>query len=100
VRVHYFNLRQFLGVAFNNGLPVYGTMMNGESIYGRKLENKGVILFGNESRGISDDIIPLVSEKIMIPRFNNLKYGIDSLNVSMAASIVFSEFARFKNRNG
>jgi len=100
VRVHYFNLRQFLGVALNNGLTVYGTMTNGESIYERKLENKGVILFGNESRGISDDIKPLVSEKIMIPRFNNLKYGIDSLNVSMAASIVFSEFARFKNRNG
>ena len=97
VRVHYFNLRQFLGVALNNGLPVYGTMMNGESIYERKLENKGVILFGNESRGISDDIIPLVSEKIMIPRFNNLKHGIDSLNVSMAASIIFSEFARRRN---
>ena len=97
VRVHYFNLRQFLGVALNNGLPVYGTMMNGESIYERKLENKGVILFGNESRGISDDIIPLVSKKIMIPRFNNLKHGIDSLNVSMAASIIFSEFARRRN---
>jgi tRNA G18 (ribose-2'-O)-methylase SpoU len=40
--------------------------------------------------------MPFVSKKIMIPRFNNYKYGIDSLNVSMAASIVFSEFARRK----
>jgi TrmH family RNA methyltransferase len=96
VRVHYFNLGQFLGIALKKGLPVYGTMIEGESVYEQKLENKGIILLGNESRGISEELMPFVSKKIMIPRFNNYKYGIDSLNVSMAASIVFSEFARRK----
>jgi TrmH family RNA methyltransferase len=97
VKVHYCDLRQFLGTALNKDLPVYGTVTDGESVYTRKLERKGVILLGNESRGISDDLIPLISERIMIPRFNDFKYGIDSLNVSMAASVVFSEFARVKS---
>jgi RNA methyltransferase, TrmH family len=94
VKVHYFNLRQLLGIAVNKGLPVYGTMIDGESVYNSKLDKKGIILLGNESRGISDELMPLISEKIMIPRFSDYKYGIDSLNVSMAASIIFSEFAR------
>jgi RNA methyltransferase, TrmH family len=97
VEVHYFNLKQFLGIAIEKGQQVYGTLTEGESVYEKELGNQGVILLGNESRGISDDLLPLITNKIMIPRFNKHKYGIDSLNVSMAASIVFSEFSR-KNR--
>jgi TrmH family RNA methyltransferase len=98
VDVHYCDLSQFLGTALKKGLPVYGTMIKGESVYDQKLKNKGVILLGNESRGISDELVPLISKEIMIPRFNNFKYGNDSLNVSMAASVVFSEFARRRAR--
>jgi TrmH family RNA methyltransferase len=94
VEVNYCNLRQFLSTAIEKGVPVYGTVIDGESIYASKLGKQGIILLGNESRGISEDLMPLISEKIMIPRFNNYIYGIDSLNVSMAASVVFSEFAR------
>ena len=94
VKVHYISLRLLIGKAVEKGMPVYGTVTDGESVYTRKLGEKGIILFGNESKGISRDLMPLVSEKITIPGFNNSKYGIDSLNVSMAASIVFSEFAR------
>ncbi|NMC40601.1 MAG: RNA methyltransferase, partial [Bacteroidales bacterium] len=53
-------------------------------------------LLGNESRGISDNLIPLVTRKLMIPRFNPVRSGIDSLNAGMAASIILSEFARRK----
>lgn len=98
VEVHYCNLRQFLEKAIEKGVPVYGTLIDGVSIYTSTPGKQGVILLGNESRGISEELMPLISEKIMIPRFNNFKYGIDSLNVSMAASIVFSEFARRGSR--
>jgi len=94
VKVHYCNLRLFLGITRKKGLPVYGTMIEGESIYDRKLDKRGIILLGNESRGISDELMPLISDKIMIPRFSDHNYGIDSLNVGMAAAVVFSEFAR------
>jgi len=97
VKVHYISLPHLLARASEKGLPVYGTVTDGESVYTRELSEKGIILLGNESRGISEDLMPLISEKITIPRFNRSKYGIDSLNVSMAASIIFSEFARRRN---
>lgn len=94
VKVHYSNLKELIITALQKGLPVYGTVTEGESIYNKKLQKKGLVLFGNESKGISKELLPLITDKIMIPRFNDSKFGIDSLNVSMAASIMFSEFAR------
>jgi RNA methyltransferase, TrmH family len=94
VNVFYSDLKKFFITATNNKIQIFGTMLEGESIYNHKLDNKGIILFGNESKGISDELIPFVTEKIMIPRFNRAKKGIDSLNVGMAASVVFSEFLR------
>jgi TrmH family RNA methyltransferase len=73
-------------------------MLEGESIYNHKSENKGIIILGNESKGISDDLIPFITEKIKIPKFSDAREGIDSLNVGMAASIVFSEFIRKTHR--
>jgi len=51
-------------------------------------------LLGNESRGISDSLLPFISHRIMIPRFSAAREGIDSLNVGMAASVIFSELRR------
>jgi TrmH family RNA methyltransferase len=94
VRVLYTDLRKFLSAAREKKVQVYGTLLEGESIYTSKLGNKGIILLGNESKGISDDLIPYIDQKLMIPRFSVATPGIDSLNVGMAASVVFSEFAR------
>jgi TrmH family RNA methyltransferase len=94
VKVHYYDLKEFLTAASDINIPIFGTLLDGDSIYTHKLDNKGVILLGNESKGISDEIIPFITGKIKIPRFSTSKHGIDSLNVSMAASIVFSEFLR------
>jgi TrmH family RNA methyltransferase len=69
-------------------------MLEGESIYEYKLGRKGVILLGNESKGISEDLLPYVTSKLMIPKFTSANHGIDSLNVGMAASVILSEFAR------
>ena len=94
VKVFYLNLKEFIIKAREDQFPVFGALMKGESIYNHKLDTKGVILLGNESKGISEDLIPYLTHKITIPRFNRFKYGIDSLNVGMAASVIFSEFAR------
>ena len=94
VTVHYCDLKKFLVSAARSNVPVYGTMLDGKSIYDHKPVKKGIILFGNESKGISEDLIPFITEKISIPKFSNAKEGIDSLNVGMAASVVFSEFMR------
>jgi TrmH family RNA methyltransferase len=97
VRVLYTDLVKFLAFAKEKKVSVYGTLLHGESIYNQDLDSKGVILLGNESRGISDELIPYIGHKLMIPRLSETMPGIDSLNVGMAASIVFSEFARRKN---
>ena len=65
-----------------------------KSIYSADLSEKGLILLGNESRGISAELLPLVTKKIVIPKFARSAAGVESLNVGMAASIIVSEFAR------
>lgn len=96
VNVLYTDLNNFLTSAQKKKLPVYGTLLEGESIYSQKLENKGIILLGNESKGISGNLVSFIDHKLMIPKFSDATLGIDSLNVGMAASIVLSEFARRK----
>jgi TrmH family RNA methyltransferase len=94
VDVWYLSLAEFLGTARKNNVPVYGTLLEGESIYSKNLGKKGVIILGNESKGISADLIPFMTDKIVIPKFTGAVHGIESLNAGMAASVIFSEFAR------
>lgn len=94
VNIFYTDLKIFLKAAHDHSIPVFGTVLEGKSVYLHKLDSKGVILLGNESKGISPELFPYIDEKISIPKFSVAKEGINSLNVSMAASIVFSEFMR------
>jgi TrmH family RNA methyltransferase len=97
VDVWYLSLKDFLGKARDKSVPVYGTLLEGESIYSKELGKKGVIILGNESKGISGELIPFMTDKIVIPKFTTAVHGIESLNAGMAASVIFSEFARRKN---
>ena len=94
VNVFYHDLKKLFTSAAENSVAVFGTLLEGDSIYKHKLDSKGIILLGNESKGISDEFIPFITEKIKIPKFSTATQGIDSLNVGMAASVVFSEFLR------
>jgi RNA methyltransferase, TrmH family len=94
VNVFYSDLKKFLTAAAQYPVTVFGTLLEGSSIYQHNLDNKGIILLGNESKGISEELMPFITEKIKIPKFNKAKAGLDSLNVGMAASVVFSEFLR------
>ncbi|HBF88597.1 MAG TPA: RNA methyltransferase [Bacteroidales bacterium] len=92
VNVFYTELDTFLKQSLEFGLKIYGTLLNGESIYNHNLTDKGIVLFGNESKGISSELQKYISNKISIPSalFNKT----ESLNVSMAMGIVCSEFFR------
>ncbi len=96
VRVHYRNLKEYLSYTTGQEVPVFGALLEGESIYAHGLGSRGIILLGNESKGISEDLIPFITGRIKIPKFTTALYGIESLNVGMAASVIFSEFARRK----
>lgn len=71
-------------------LPVYGALLEGENIYKQQTERKGIIILGNEGKGISEKIQTYITQAIHIPRFG----GAESLNVSIAAGIILSEFCR------
>ncbi len=94
VRVHYLDLKELLKKASETGIPVFGTLLEGESIYNHPPVKSGIILLGNESQGISEELKPFITQKLMIPRFTKAVHGIESLNVGMAASVIFSEFLR------
>lgn len=94
VNTFYYDLTKLFRSAGKHTIPIYGTMLKGNSIYNQKLDNKGIILLGNESKGISGELIPFITDRIMIPGVISAKPGIESLNVGMAATVVFSEFLR------
>jgi RNA methyltransferase, TrmH family len=100
VNVFYTDLLVFLDTAAKNKTRIFGALMDGESIYSYKLDNHGIILLGNESKGISEELMPYITDRIKIPKLTGVERGIDSLNVSMAASVIFSEFTRSRGRQG
>ena len=75
-------------------VPVYGTLLDGDNIYQQKLENRGLIVMGNEGKGISPELAKKVNHKLLIPNFPKGRATADSLNVAIATAITCSEFRR------
>lgn len=98
VKIHYEDLTKLIAQNQNETkLPVYGALLEGENIYLQKLPGAAFIVIGNESKGISPELIPLVSHKITIPSFSHFKTiqgETESLNAAIATSIICSEFRR------
>ena len=84
VNVWYGDLKTFLNS--NKKLPVYGTMLQGKSIYAIDKPKEGLLIIGNEGRGIREEIIPFIKYPVTIPRIG----GAESLNAGVAAGIVVS----------
>lgn len=94
VRVHSIDLEPFLVGVQSRGLPIYGGVLQGTSIYEADLESRGVILLGNESFGLSEGLLRLASQRLMIPPWRESGPGRDSLNVATAAAVLCSELRR------
>lgn len=75
-------------------VPVYGTLLDGDNIYQQTLENHGLIVMGNEGKGISPALAKKVNHKLLIPNFPEGRATADSLNVAIATAITCSEFRR------
>ena len=73
-------------------LPVYGTFMDGNTVYSSKLPSKGILVMGNEANGISSEIENLVNSKVSIPQFGSK--ATESLNVATATAIFLNEIRR------
>lgn len=94
VAVHYTSLPRFLEEARQQGMPVYGTFLEGENIYQTTLSPNGILVMGNEGRGITPACAAQVSHKLFIPPYPADRRGSESLNVAMATGIACAEFRR------
>ena len=95
VNLFYLDLEKFLNdFKKQSVLPVYGSFLDGKNIYTTTLRPTGIIIMGNESKGISKSIESFVDEKLTIPSFSLLQGRMNSLNVSVATAIICSEFRR------
>lgn len=92
VRVHYCDLPGLFGTL--KDVPVFGTFLDGDSIYEEKLGSNGFIVMGNEGKGISPEVEKYVGKRLLIPSYPVGVVTSESLNVGMATAIVVSEFRR------
>jgi TrmH family RNA methyltransferase len=91
VQVHYLDLVSYIQ---NTSLQIYPTAMNGVSIYENALPQEGIIILGNESQGIREELLN-TGTAISIPQYGN-QQDTESLNVAMATSVIISEWMRPK----
>ena len=94
VKVLYTGLPELLE-KLKGSLPVYGTFLEGDPVYGRKLSSKGIILIGSEAHGISEELSGFITDRLFIPSFGSPVNGkAESLNAAVAAAVIIYEFRR------
>ena len=95
IKIHYLDLEEFI---LKNNMPIFGALLNGESIYETNFGDEGFIMMGNEGNGIRESLIPKVDKAVTIPRVGNA----ESLNVAVATTIFCSELTRqnMEKKNG
>jgi TrmH family RNA methyltransferase len=93
VQVHEVDLPQMLS-SLPKGTLVYGTFLDGDNLYDKSLENRGLIIMGNEGKGVSADVEAHVTERLYIPNYPAGRKTSESLNVAIATAIVCAEFRR------
>jgi TrmH family RNA methyltransferase len=85
VNVFYTNLEDFLQK--NKTLKVFATTLSGTSIFKLPKITEAIILIGNESKGIHNDLLKLCEQQITIPRLGHA----ESLNAAVASGIIISQ---------
>lgn len=85
VKVFYEDIHKWLSQ--QQEVPIYAAMLEGEDMTSLKKVKEGIILIGNESRGISDELINLATVKVTISG----KGSAESLNAAVATGILLSQ---------
>ncbi len=96
VNVTYTNAETFLNEYSALKLPVYGTLLDGTNVYKQSITENGLIVMGNEGKGISSEVKKYITHKLLIPSYPIGIPTSESLNVSVATAIICAEFRRPK----
>ncbi|MBE5319903.1 RNA methyltransferase [Pedobacter sp. MR2016-19] len=76
-----------------NTIPVFGALLDGESIYKTQWGTEGLVILGNEGKGISAEVIKKINKPVTIPKIGEA----ESLNVAVSAAIFCAELVRVRN---
>jgi RNA methyltransferase, TrmH family len=74
----------------SQSLPLIATALDGTSIYEHGPLEQGILLIGNESKGVHAELLSMAAEKITIPRRGQA----ESLNAAVATGIILSHLLR------
>lgn len=66
--------------------PIFAATLDGTILYEHSKTKEGILIIGNESKGIRPEILQYAKEKITIPK----KGAVDSLNAAVATGIILS----------
>ena len=69
-------------------MPIYGAVLEGKSIQSKTLAKEGILVIGNESKGIRPPILSLITDPITIPKYGNA----ESLNAAVATGIILANW--------
>jgi len=87
VSIFYTNLVEFLST---NKLPVFGAFLEGSNVHDVEYGRSGIVVIGNEARGISEAVEKFVTHRITIPKYGNA----ESLNAAMATAVICDNIRR------
>ena len=93
INLYYVDLNEILTRYKNEGVPIYGAMLNGKNVYDETLSHNGILVIGNEANGISEGVARCITKPICIPSYA-IKEGPESLNAAVAAAVLCAEFKR------
>ncbi len=95
VKVVYTSLKTYLE-SLSEQIPVMGAVLHGKNIYTTEIPDKGILITGNESQGISDDLENMITHKISIPLFHKKEKNQlpESLNAAIATGIIISHLRK------
>jgi RNA methyltransferase, TrmH family len=74
-------------LAAHKKLPVFATALDGVPLQKVQKIKEGIIIIGNESKGIGEQLMQLATKKITIPR----KGQAESLNAAVALGVVLAQ---------
>ena len=66
--------------------------LDGEDIHTAPLTRGGVIVMGNEGKGVSPEVQSLATRRLFIPPYPTSRKGSESLNVAIATAITCENF--------
>ena len=87
VNVYYTDLQAWLRQ--QTKIDIYASMLEGKNVTKMPAVKEGIVIIGNESKGINKELVAFANEKITIPK----KGQAESLNAAIATGIILSNLA-------